>query len=138
MAGRQRRDAGGIQGLCELIDKHKEAVEFDLISLGLRLDDLGTQRLSWRDMLVITRRMPDGSALDRAINPLTWRWGLAEYLLAAIFDSSEVANWQRGDGRRHNAPKPTERPGVATPGQVIGEGAIPMDEMAEFLGWSKN
>lgn len=137
MAEGQRRDPGGIRGLRELIAEHKEAVEFDLISHGLRLDWLGSELLSWRDLWVLIRWSPRGSALDWATNPEAAEWGLPEHLLASVFDALQIANWQRGSAKRRDFPEPLPRPGVTPKGASFGKGAIPMDEMADFLGWDK-
>lgn len=137
MAEGQRRDAGGIRSLRELIDSHKEAVEYDLLTHGLRLDDLGTERLSWRDLLVIVRQSPPGSALDRAQHPDSADWGMSELLLAAAVDALNVANWQRAGGTQRDYPKPIPRPGVKSDDTQIGKGAVPMDEMAKLLGWDR-
>lgn len=136
MAGRQRCDAGGIRSLRELIGSHSEAVEFDLIGLGLRLDWLGSESLSWRDLWVIVRQSPRTSALFRATNPDAADWGLAEQLTAAVFDAVQVGNWQRASGKRHERPRPIPRPGVEPEGKTFGSTPIPMHEMAERLGWT--
>lgn len=75
------------------------------------------------------------SALHRAMNPDEWEWGVAELLLAEIADSGHVAAWQRGGGTKKDYPKPIPRPGVQPDSTVIGKGAIPLDQMDEFLGW---
>lgn len=139
MAEGQRRDAGGIRSLRELIAEHKEAIEFDLIAHGLRLDWLGTERLSWRDLLVIIRQAPPGSALDRAQRPDDAGWGLSEQLLAMVVDNTNWLVWAKTDdaAKNRNRPKPIPRPGVKPDGVTIGSGAIPIDEMAAFLGWDK-
>ena len=56
-------------GLLDLIEEHGEAVEYDLIDAGLRLRWLGTEALSWRDLLVRVRLSPKGSALYRTMHP---------------------------------------------------------------------
>lgn len=43
------------------------------------------------------------------------RWGLSEHLIAVAIDVLNMANWQRGGGRRSNRPKPIPRPGVQDP-----------------------
>ena len=137
MAEGQRRDTGGIRSLRELIDSHKEAVEYDLLTHGKSLDDLGTELLSWRDLLVIVNQQPPGSAIDRAMHPDNAGWGMSEMLLAAAVDALNVANWQRGGGHQRDYPKPIPRPGVKPNEARIGGEAVPMDEMAKFLGWDR-
>ena len=121
-----------------LIDEHQEAVEYELINRGLRLYQLGTKRLTWRDLLVITRHSPPGNAIDRAMDP-DHMWGLPEQLAASIVDLLRIANWmQTKDGSKgRNQPKPLPRPGVVDPDQTIfGEGPLPIEELDEFLGWT--
>ena len=137
MDGRLGALLGGIAGLLDLLREHREAIEYDLICLGRNLDDLGTRRLSWRDLLVIVRRSPRGSALNRERYPEDSEWGLPEQLLAAIFDVLQAGNWQRGGGQGKR-PEQLERPGVKPARKVRGSGPIPMDEMAAWLGWDKH
>lgn len=63
-------------------------------------------------------------------------WGLQEHLLAAAVDALNGANWQRGGGKERDRPKPVQRPGIKQP-ETTGKGAVSMEEMADFLGWSK-
>lgn len=118
------------------IDEHREAIEFDLIALGLRLRDVGTDALTWGDVYVIVRQSPRSSALFRAMNPDAHEWTLPALLLAEVADAVRVGNWQRGSAKRAEYPKPIPRPGVTPEEQTYGKGAIPIDEMAEWLGWT--
>lgn len=137
MAGRFGDRTGGIAGLRQLIARHSEAVEYELILLGLRLDWLGTERLSWRDLLVIVRQAKTGGPLDRAERGADALWGIREQLLAGIFDKLAIANWQRGAGKERDRPKPLPRPGVTDETtKQYGKGALPLDEMAAWLGWN--
>lgn len=136
MAGGVRSQGGGILGLRRLLAEHQEAIEYDLIGLGLRLDWLGTEALSWRDLLVITHKSPQGSALYAGVHGERSEWGLSEFLLAHMIDLLAEANWQR-TGRPGGHPKPFPRPGLEPEGTTYGSDPIPLDEMAEWLGWPK-
>lgn len=145
MAGGFAGGSGGIFGLCRLLREHGEAVEYDLIALGLRLEWLGTDALSWRDLLVIVKQSPRGSALSRAVNGEDDFWGLPEHLLAGIFDLLASANWQRGGDEKAKRPDPFPRPGVGRrralgmDGEVIASGkGVSIEEMDRLLGWNKN
>lgn len=127
MGGTLRGKPGGILGLCWLLTEHGEAIEYDLITLGLRLANLGSPTLTWRDLLVITREAPPSSALRRA---QTGGWGITEYLLAVVADELAIANWQRQGKRGAPRPKPIPRPGQT--GEVFGSDPIPI---AEFNSW---
>lgn len=65
------------------------------------------------------------------------RWGDAEYLLAAIVDLLQGANWQRGNaGVKHPSakPKPIPRPGERrkSAGTRYG-GGVPSENVREIL-----
>lgn len=129
MAGGVEHQPGGILGLCRLLTEHGEAVEYDLLALGYRLDWLGTRRLSWRDLWVIVRMAPRSSALARSIHGARAVWTQETYLLADIFDVLAAANWQRaGKGPK---PKPFPRPRREDDKTVTryGSGALPIDEL---------
>jgi hypothetical protein len=82
------------------------------------------------------RHLPRGSALVRELEGEDSPWGLLEQLMAAAVDELRGANWQRGPAKPKDRPKPIPRPGVEKPKQY-GKDAIPIDEMADWLGWEK-
>lgn len=125
-------DGGGIEGLLRLLDEYGEAVEYDLITLGLRLDDLGTERLNWRDLWVIVNNLPRTSALVRAVAGEDAQWGLLEHLAARVADSLEVGNWQRQQKPNAPKPKPIPRPGVKSEEKRFGSDPIPIKD---FDAW---
>lgn len=84
----------------------------------------------------MVRQGPRGSALFRAMNPEDHEWTTDALLLAEVADAVRVANWQRGSGKRADYPKPIPRPGVESDSTTYGKGAIPIDAMAEWLGWT--
>lgn len=115
-------------------------MEYDLISLGLRLSWLGTPRLTWRDLYVIIRQAPPGSAVQRAAqSPDEAAWGLQEHLLAGMFDLLATANWQRGGDEFAKRPDRLPRPGIkstAEAGETLARGkAVSIEEMNARLGW---
>lgn len=94
--------------------------------------------MTWGDLLAIVRKSPRKSALYTAMHPGESEWGMTEQLLAAAVDALNAANWQRGEGKQRDYPKPIPRPGVEPDEQHFGGEPVPMDEMAEWLGWSIN
>lgn len=124
--------------MLNLLDEHGDAVEYDLICLGLRLRHLGTKRLTWRDLKVIIQQQPASSALFRAMNPEEHHWTLGNQLIAAAIDALHTANWQRAGDPKAPRPRPTPRPGVESPDtRYGGKGdAVPLEQMAEWLGWN--
>lgn len=134
MAGRLEREPGGILGLCRLLTEYGEAIEYDLLVAGLRIDDLGTERLSWRHLLVMVEQSPRGSALARAVHGEAATWGPLEYLMAIAVDAIQWGNWQRGGGKGPK-PNPMPRP-VKTDDRTVktfGSAPLPIDELDAWL-----
>lgn len=69
MVGSLRDRAGGILGLCRLLDEHGEALEFDIPRFwpGRRLDDLDTGDMTWCELRTFVRRVPHDSAYGREV-----------------------------------------------------------------------
>ena len=136
MAGGRGGLGGGIFGLVEVIDEHQEAVEYDLIAHGLRLRQLGTEALTWRDLkIIIELQPPEKSALARTKDPEEVAWGISEHLLAIIADTTRVRVWQEGSGKAKDKPKPIPRPGIGdTEKTTYRYDVEPVADMAEFLG----
>lgn len=124
---------GGIAGLLDLHEEYPEAFEYELISVGVRWRDLGTKRLSWRDLKVIVSQAPVNGALTRARYPDAH--AQADRQIETLAYHLAVANVQRGNASR--APKSSfpELPVWARQSSTqIGSGAVPIDELAEWLG----
>lgn len=133
-----RRLAGGIVGLVRLLREHGEAVEYDLIALGLRLDWLPSRRLTWRDLLVIVRQSPRGSAIRRAVDP----WDAHTIDLEMLRASASSLSWlvwaKTKDGSKgRNIPKPIRFPWEPKPASAFPADALPIDVMAARLGWNR-
>ena len=86
--------------------------------------------------MVIVRHSPRGSALVRSLLGEDHEWTLANQLRAAEVDALRLANWQRGQGKKKDMPKPIPRPGVERD-KTYGKEAISIDEMADWLGWER-
>lgn len=81
-----------VSGLIELVGESSEAVEYECIRAGVRLRDLGTDRLSWRDLWVIVRCAPAGSPLAADIDPRA-AWTTQDHLTALVFDAVRSLHW---------------------------------------------
>lgn len=105
----------------------------------MRLSWLGTKRLTWRDLYVIVRQSPAGSATHRAVAGPDHAWDLQGHLLAGIFDLLAISNWQRGGDEHARKPERLPRPGItrAEPeGETLARGkAVSIEEMNARLGW---
>ncbi|WP_431953980.1 DUF5361 domain-containing protein [Nocardia lijiangensis] len=129
-------EPGGILGLDALVQEHGEAIEYDLIGLGLRLRLLGTEALTWADLKAIVRHLPLESALLRVMYPDAHQWQVGQHLLAEVADSLRWLMWAKtDDGRRgRNRPDLIPRPGVKSRREKVGT-ATELGQMNEFLGW---
>ena len=117
------------------VEEHRDAIEFDLIGLGLRLRHLGTDAFTWGDLRVTITQAPRSSALYRDLNPEEAEWGMQEQLLALVADYLAAANWQRSGASKKDYPKQIPRPGVTPDSTKFGKQAISIDDMAAWLGW---
>lgn len=123
---------GGILAVLTLIDEHREPIEFDLISLGLRLRDCPSPGFNWRDLWVICRRLGRSSELYKAMNPDDdTSWSVTDYLLALVADNTAFRLWQSAGGKGRK-PKPIPRPGDT---KKYGGDSLPVSDMAGWLGW---
>jgi hypothetical protein len=127
--GRRGRPLGGILGLVALLREHCEAVEYDLLQLGLDLRDLWRPGgLSWRRLGVVIDHLPPESATKTAIREtLTPEqladipeattygpWSRAEMLAARIGDGIDQLIWMQTTGESP-PPPPLPRPGIERP-----------------------
>ncbi|WP_066041897.1 hypothetical protein [Herbiconiux solani] len=113
--------------------EHGEAVAYDLLERGKNLDDLGTQALSWPDLLLMVRRwqkMP-GTATQESVHGIIW--SIEAQLLAEMLDTLRLANWQRAGKKNTPKPKRTPRPWeLKSRQQTIGSEPIPVSEFDEW------
>lgn len=103
---------------------------------GLRLRMLGTDSLTWRDLLVFVRNSPH---IRESVQGPESIWGLQEHLLALVADLLSVSNWQRAGDENAKRPGPIPRPGVKKQidGELLAEGKpVSMDDMDKLLGWT--
>jgi len=136
LAGRQRRDRGGIRGLLTLLREFRGALNYDLLSIGYRVTDVPLV-LSWADLRDVVKYQPATSALFREMNPDAAPWGLSEHLLAVVADAVIAGNWmQSKDGQKNkNRPKQIPRPGVVPDKKKFGGQAESIDTIRDWLGW---
>lgn len=115
MDRRRQGHAGKILSLLEVIDNHEEAVRADLIRIGLRLTDIGTEAMSWEDFHAWIRYADPKSAVYRSREGHSW--SIETAILANLYD---VMIWLlyafiRSKGGRMRKPKPFPRPEALTP-----------------------
>lgn len=136
----RRRNTGGIIGLLDYVEGNRQAVEFDLIKLGLRLRDVGSKRFTWEDLraALVGIRSDPASSLARAVEGPDLQWTLTAQLIAAVYDQTQYSNYLlrrlAGDDKA-DLPEPLPRPGVKpTTVQWAGK-AVTIEEMDRLLGW---
>ncbi|MCO1575367.1 DUF5361 domain-containing protein [Crossiella sp. SN42] len=112
--------AGGSIALGHLIGDHGAALAADLLRFyGLDLADVlhVESALSPRRVLALAEQLPEECALVASLRGgMAHRgWTTERYLLAAITDAAQLANWQRAGGRGKR-PTPIPRPQARRPG----------------------
>lgn len=134
MGGRVRDVDGGILGLLDLLAEHRGAIDYDCLTLGLDINDLGTDRFPWSRLRAIVVYASETSALARSVHGSRASWSTTNHLLASVLDALNVANWQR-TGRKGNRPKPTPRPGdePSKNERRFGTASMPLDQAKEFF-----
>src|SRR5690242_14164709 len=122
-------------GLLDLLDEHGEAVEYDLIDAGLRLRWLGTEALSWRDLLVRVRLSPRGSALYRVTAAHPDHTFELEMLRRVEFNTSRLM-WAKTDdaAKGRNAPEPYRFPWEAKPRNDYAGDVMTKADLDRLLG----
>ena len=135
-----RGHAGGIAELCQLIEAHGAAIDYDLMTLTrYQLCDLGGA-LSYGALRHFLQYLPRTSAFSREIQPPSeaelWAEGNATAaLLADLIDavnSVGASLMAKGSGRKPRAVKPYPRPWETKGTQHIGKDPIPV---SEFDAW---
>lgn len=108
-----------------------------MITLGLRLRTLASEKLGWRELKAIVKFLPAESALMRSVHPKTHHWQLDQYLLADMADCLRWLVWAKTEDARNgrNRPEPIPRPGLESGRERVGT-AMKVDRMNDFLGWS--
>ncbi|MBW3663576.1 MAG: DUF5361 domain-containing protein [Actinobacteria bacterium] len=125
--------AGGILGLYGLVEQHREAIDYDLLTLGLDLGDLGTPRLDWSRLRAVVVYSPATSALASSMHGDAASWSVSDHLLAAAVDALNAGNWQRGGGKGRR-PKPVARPGEKPKDQRrFGTGKMSLSQAQAFF-----
>lgn len=119
---------GGIWGLFELVIEYREAIQYDLLMLGVKIRHLGTGRFGWDDFALFVKFMPASSQLFQAVRGPQWSPEL--HMLANILDALMSANWQRG-GNKGPRPKPVKRPGSGG-SERLGK-PVAFERVEEFL-----
>ena len=149
MAKAQPRDGaghtGGIASLSAFVDEHPQAVQADLIKVGLRLRDVGSPHFTWGDLSALVWSFMQDRESNTARDYYTaddLAWDAHAHLLAAIFDAVQIVSWTFRDvmsgGKGGDPPEPMPRPGIK-PRHIEWKGEPrTIEEMDRLLGWNQN
>lgn len=132
MAGGVRGRGGGIASLLGVLRDHGEAVEYDLLRCGLRLDLLGSEHFTWHDFGVVVRQAQPDSALYKALTGNEWQRTSELEFLRMMEHSLRVLAWQNGGGKGE-WPEPIALPW--DPPRADRPDSMEWDEAFEWLGW---
>lgn|GEM_PF-3421195 len=106
---------GGILALVGILSQHFGAVERDLICARLRWADVGTERLSFGELVSFVLHAQPGTATHFARSE---RFSPESHLLAMAVDELRVQTWlntedaTRDPADQQYRPTPLQRPGV--------------------------
>ena len=132
----RRARHGGTLGLAEIVARHGEAVEYDLITrTRYTLDDVGGE-LPERALLAFVRRLPMESETRAALSP-DCGWSRTEHLLARLCEGVEQLAWiESCKGLKKSKwpprPKRIQRPGVEPDGKRVGRDPIPISDFDDW------
>lgn len=125
-------ERGGIFGLLDAIDKHREAIEYELLMARYRIADIGSASLDWGEFKVLLSRWQKlpGNAVAASINGFEAP-SFEQQVLAVISDQLAVANWQRARGKG-GKPKPLKRWWQKGDSERFGSSPIPISKFASW------
>ena len=120
-----------------MIDDHAGAINYDLLTrTGYTLDDVGG-RLPWSALSSFIRNLDTDSALARDMGKATgWESTLkTNAILADIYDLLQVIHRDicALGGAKTKKYKPYPRPGADKDKKRIGKGALPYNQLREWI-----
>lgn len=111
----------------------------------MRIDHLGTERLTWRDLLVFVRHCPPESALVQARDPDAWISPEIQMLRELEYGVRVLAWLQTDDAQRGENAQNRPRHMPLTKAELVAHAEaqkpeydpMTLDEAADFLGWER-
>lgn len=105
--------SGGILKLLSILKDHWGAVELDLLSSGVTLDDVG-DKISLEALVACAVYAPPGTYLFHKVNQ---GWTVNDHLQAQAIDALNLLVWSKTvdaqEKRPRYKPEPIPRPGMA-------------------------
>lgn len=134
-----RVNNGKIASLAEFAQKHREALSFDLITrTSYQLEDVGGA-LSWGALDAFIKNLGQDSALARELGMSTgWETTTkTNAILADIYDLLQLINRNlvasNSKKKISDKIKPYPRPGAEKDKRKIGTGAMPLNDLREWI-----
>lgn len=111
---------------------HWDALEVDLLRIGIRLEDVPS-RVGWRAVWQLYRHANRSDAVFAVAAPVANAWSTNEHLQAAMVDILRMLLWAKTrDGQKNRKrPKPLARPGDVPPETKFGKPV----KLSEFKNW---
>lgn len=113
---------GKIGWLLDQIDEHQGPVRAELVRAGLSLDDAGTGRSTWGNIVAVLEAAEPGSPFVVAVEGDSGALTFETELMMFIIDQLNVLMWQGAGSPKGKRPRRIPRPGEQTSQQVIGAG----------------
>lgn len=123
------------------MSEHCDALTYDLLTkTNYSLDDVGG-RLSWSALNSFIKNLDTDSATARELGKSTgWETTMkTNIILADIYDMLQVINANlMSFGGKSKKPKPYPRPTDKDENKRVGKGALPLDELREWIRSKQN
>lgn len=116
MAGGLRRACGKIFWLLEEIEEYEPFIRADLVRAGLSLDEAGSGRSTWGNILAVVETAGPDSAYVRARQGEDAWWTPEVELAAQVVDRLNHLIWQNAGSPAGQRPQRLPRPGDKTKG----------------------
>lgn len=121
-------------GALQILERHPAEARVQCLKYGKSVDDVGSKKFPWMDMVAIFETVRPGDPLFDAASPDEAGWDQRNMLLAAAVDALNVLIWQGGKRRRGDFPRQIPRPGVTSKDEKrFGDKPIEIEDMKAHL-----
>jgi hypothetical protein len=126
-----------VRSMIALIKRHSDALEADLLGIGLRLRHCPSPEFNWRDLWVFISHIGVDSKLYAATNPESAGWNKTNMLIAEAVDYLGWLQWAKtksaseGGNPPDRVPRPGVQPNPARKGSKVKP--VPIDKLREVF-----
>lgn len=114
-------------------------MEARLIECGLRWDEAGKRRNTWRDILAVIYTEPADGPIHRAQEPEDWKWYTLHYdqlqTLVEVMATFTVLNGNQSGAKKSDMPERAKRPGDKSESQEVKEFKFEPTPLGELDSW---